>query len=88
MLALGLPKISFQHETSSAHQRLHDAIKKQLPEEDDQEKVKKKQPAQDNDQLAFQVTPFPQPFLSIRDICSSTAPPNTFWSYQILVFVR
>lgn len=58
MLSLGAPKISFQFESAGAHERLLEAIKSLIPEEEEEVEDLERADTpsqQDNNQLAFQV---------------------------------
>lgn len=59
MLALGELKVNFQYDSSTAHQRLLEAVKHHLPEQTDEvfagEKDKSSVPSFNNNQLAYQV---------------------------------
>ena len=54
MLSTGLPKVNLQYEVKDAHQRLVGAVKKHLPDDDGDERLKPPSPT-DNNQIAFQV---------------------------------
>ena len=54
MLSLGSPKISLQHKTEGAEERIIEAIEKLLPDTDEEEKEETLSSGQNNAQ-AFQV---------------------------------
>ena len=54
MLSTGLPKVNLQYEVKDAQQRLVSAVKKHLPDDDGDERLKPPSPT-DNNQIAFQV---------------------------------
>ena len=55
MLSTGLPKVNLQYESKDALRQLVKAVKANLPEDVDDDRLKPPSPS-DNNQIAFQVS--------------------------------